>query len=361
MLNTNQMDSTTTTNVENNYYGLLSMDDDNDNTDDATIVTSNKSTGNSMRTTHMPTMIDDNSTITQQNPLKIRSTSISLPTKAKAWMRVIHANNLTQLPQAAMALNTKRVTRAVQWAISDSGATGHFMVEGAAVINKQPATKPIQIMMPDGSKLLSTHTCNVDIPWLPNTMTGAHIVPGLSHASLISTRKFCDAGCRVAFDQEECRVYYKNKLVLIGTRDQVSQLWKLPINPSHKPHRDLNSIMAMDIHTMPHQQANHAAYNVYTIQHKQNQLKYMHQAFFNALMPTLLKAVSNGHLEGIPFMKADIIKKYLAKSTATSKGRMKRPRAGIRSTRKKPPTNRHLSARFQHLMCIPMPNAPPPH
>ena len=84
MLNTNQMDSTTTTNVENNYYGLLSIDDDNNNTDDATIVTSNKSTGNSIRTAHMPTMIDDYSTITQQNPLQIRSTSISLPTKAKA-------------------------------------------------------------------------------------------------------------------------------------------------------------------------------------------------------------------------------------------------------------------------------------
>jgi len=63
----------------------------------------------------------------------------------------------------------------------------------------------------------------------------------------------------------------------------------------------------------------------------------MHQSFFNAPMPTLLKAVSNDQLEGIPFMKADIIKKYLAKSPATSKGRMKRPRAGIRSTRPKPP------------------------
>ena len=86
---------------------------------------------------------------------------------------------------------------------------------------------------------------------------------------------------------------------------------------------------------MPHQQANHMAYNIYTIPHKQNQLKYMHQSFFNAPMPTLFKAVSNGQLEGIPFMKADIIKKYLAKSPATSKGRMKRPRAGIRSTRPK--------------------------
>ena len=34
-------------------------------------------------------------------------------------------------------------------------------------------------------------------------------------------------------------------------------------------------------------------------------------------------------------MKTDVIKRYLAKSPATSTGRMKRPRAGIRSTRKK--------------------------
>ena len=88
---------------------------------------------------------------------------------------------------------------------------------------------------------------------------------------------------------------------------------------------------------MPHQQASHMAYNVYNIPHKQNQLKYMHQSFFNAPMPTLLKADSTSQLEGIPFMKADIIKKELAKSLATFKGRMKRPRAGIRSTRKKPP------------------------
>jgi hypothetical protein len=34
-------------------------------------------------------------------------------------------------------------------------------------------------------------------------------------------------------------------------------------------------------------------------------------------------------------MKADLVRKYLAPSPATSKGRMKRPRTGIRSTRMK--------------------------
>jgi hypothetical protein len=61
----------------------------------------------------------------------------------------------------------------------------------------------------------------------------------------------------------------------------------------------------------------------------------MHQAFFNPPTHTLIKAINNGQLEGIPFMKADLVRKYLAPSPATSKGRMKRPRTGIRSTRKK--------------------------
>ena len=65
-------------------------------------------------------------------------------------------------------------------------------------------------------------------------MTEGHTVPGLSHSSMISTRKFCDAGCRVAFDEEECRVYYKGELVLAGGRDEQSGMWKLPINPINK-------------------------------------------------------------------------------------------------------------------------------
>ena len=157
MLTTNQMYSTKSANVNNNYYGLLSIDDDDDQ-DDITIITSNKTTSSSALPEHIPTQINTESMLIR--PSLIRTTAINLPTKAKAWRHIIHDNSLTQLPQASMALNTKRIVRAVKWAISDSGATGHFMVEGAPVINKQPAQHPIKILMPDGSKLCSTHTCN---------------------------------------------------------------------------------------------------------------------------------------------------------------------------------------------------------
>jgi len=47
-----------------------------------------------------------------------------------------------------------------------------------------------------------------------------------------------------------------------------------------------------------------------------------------------MKAIENDQLEGFPFMKTKMVRKYLAPSPATSKGRMKRPQSGIRSTRK---------------------------
>ena len=75
-----------------------------------------------------------------------------------------------------------KVCRAVKYAISDSGATGHFLVKDSPVVNKQPTMNPLKITLPNVKVIQSTHTCNLDIPWLPDRMTYAHIVPGLAHA-----------------------------------------------------------------------------------------------------------------------------------------------------------------------------------
>ena len=79
---------------------------------------------------------------------------------------------------------------------------------------------PIAIKLPDSSIIWSMHTYNLDISWLLHEMTEAHIVPGLEHSSLISIQKCCKAGCKVVFGEQECRVYYKNELVLSVDRDK---------------------------------------------------------------------------------------------------------------------------------------------
>jgi len=217
-----------------------------------------------------------------------------------------------------------------EYAILDSGATAHFIIKGATVRNKHPTFNPLKIKLPDGSVIKSSHTCNLDIPWLPNSVTEAHIVPGLAHSSLVATKKFCDAGCKIIFDLNGCKIIYKVNVVLTGTRDPSSGLWKVPINPTSTAttlnHRNLSNGT----------KGQQYAANLYTLPYKQQQLKYIHQSFFSPPPHTLIKAINNGQLEGIPFMKAELVRKYLAPSPATSKGRMKRPRQGIRSTRQKP-------------------------
>ena len=71
-------------------------------------------------------------------------------------------------------------------AIADTGTTDHFLKEGAPCDEKEIATNPIEIEMPNGSIERSTHTCYLRIPGLPKKLRKGHIVPSLSHSSLAS-------------------------------------------------------------------------------------------------------------------------------------------------------------------------------
>ena len=136
--------------------------------------------------------------------------------KSEAWNAIVDTNRLKELPRAETIFDKSKVVRQVEFAISDSGATAHFLVEGAPIVNLRKAEHPVTIKLPDGTLIQSTHIGNLDIPWMPDNMTEAHIVPGLSHSSLISTKVFCDAGCKVIFDEWECRVYHEGQLMLSG-------------------------------------------------------------------------------------------------------------------------------------------------
>eukprot|EP00804_Cyclotella_cryptica_P023697 CCRYP_019320-RA/>CCRYP_019320-RA protein AED:0.37 eAED:0.35 QI:0/0/0/1/1/1/6/0/1607 len=190
-----------------------------------------------------------------------------------------------------------------EFAILDSGATAHFIVQGTDVLNQKPATNPLRIKLPDGNFITSTHTCNLNIPWLPMSMTEAHIVPGLAHSSLVATKKFCDAGCRVSFDATACHIFLRGKLVLTGTRCPTTGLWIIPLNPS-SPDSTIGTPQSL-----PPPTPQHMAYNVYTLPFKQQQLKYMHQAFFSPPVHTLIKAINNDQLLGEPLMQPDLIHK----------------------------------------------------
>ena len=114
-------------------------------------------------------------------------------------------------------------------AVADAGATGHFVLPGTPVTNIKIARHPLKINLPDGDCLTLSHTCTLDIPWLPREAKEENIVPGLAHALLISIKILCDAGCKVTYDNDEYRVFYNKKIVWLGKREPQTGLWILPL------------------------------------------------------------------------------------------------------------------------------------
>jgi hypothetical protein len=74
----------------------------------------------------------------------------------------------------------------------------------------------------------------------------------------------------------------------------------------------------------------------HSVKTRANQVKFAHQSLCNPKVSTLLKAVRKGFLKGYPNLTEKLILKYLNPSPATTKGHMKRPRHGIKSTGPKP-------------------------
>ncbi len=93
--------------------------------------------------------------------------------------------------------------------IGGASATGTFLMPCTPVKTMKVATNLLEIQLPNGSTIYSTHTCNLDIDWLPEEATEAHIVPDLAHTSLISICQLCDNGCTVTYNKHACKVYYK--------------------------------------------------------------------------------------------------------------------------------------------------------
>ena len=80
------------------------------------------------------------------------------------------------------------ITLGKEEAIADSGATAHFILPHVQILNKCKAETPLNITLPDGEIIQSTHVGNLNLPGLGNAATIAHVVPGLAHSLLLSVK-----------------------------------------------------------------------------------------------------------------------------------------------------------------------------
>jgi hypothetical protein len=125
---------------------------------------------------------------------------------------------------------TPNINAHAEYAIADSGATSNFFTTDAPVINVAPATNPLQVRIPNGKFLASSHTCELDIPQLPIEARKGHIIPGMKGHSLVSIVQLCQAGCQVTIKRNELSVWHKDKLVLQGQKCNKTGLWLIPLS-----------------------------------------------------------------------------------------------------------------------------------
>ena len=245
-------------------------------------------------------------------------------------------------PPDSLEVAQAAVTMPSHDAITDSGATQIFIMEGTPVKNKRVTTCPLKVALADGHKVVSTHMCDVDIPGLPFPLVG-HIIPDLSIASLFGIRVLTDVGCTVTFDIDKCVVNFNGREIMRGYKDPTTDLWTLPIADGTRTPTQHDYVMPML--TCPKLASARACPPVappaspqlaafaHTVRTKANSIKFAHQSFCSPRLSTFLKAIRRGFLKGCPNLSATGVTKYLNPSPASTKGHMKLPHQGIRSTR----------------------------
>jgi hypothetical protein len=121
------------------------------------------------------------------------------------------------------------------WAILDSGATSHFLTSTAPMTNITPTTTPIVTQLPNSERVMSTHTCTLNIPTLHAAARRAHIIPHLASHSLILVVTLCNAGCDIAFTKIECTISYRGRPVLCANKCIHTGSWMIPLTPTPAP------------------------------------------------------------------------------------------------------------------------------
>ncbi len=229
---------------------------------------------------------------------------------------VVMSNVLSQpstTEVAGFVPHTQYFSIDVSHGIADIGATLVFVQDGVPVVNKQPAKNPLTVNLPDGRQVQSTCTCDAMVPGLPSPLVG-HIVPNLATASLFGIRPLCNAGCIVVFHIDWVEVWYNGKLILIGPRNLLTNLWTFPFTMK-KCNMTIPPALPQPI--MPDHPA--IALFMHSIRTRMNAVQFSHQLLGNPQISTLLKAVRCGFLNGCPNISEQLVLKYLNPSPATAK------------------------------------------
>jgi hypothetical protein len=192
----------------------------------------------------------------------------------------------------------------------------HFLSAAVLCSDTQAAHVPLNVSMPNGTTIQSSHTCNLLLTDLTPQARQAHILPGLVHNSLISVGQLCDNGCSVTFTQEQVTVSKNGKCVMYGSRHPGSRLWRVNL----KKRFETNQVQCKHAHDNSNQK---------------DLINYLHAACFSPVKSTWITSIKNGNFTSWPGLTEHAVEKHLSKSTSTTKGHLNQQRQNARTTKVK--------------------------
>ena len=197
-------------------------------------------------------------------------------------------------------------------AVADSGTTRHYITPTKPCTNKQTATQPIPIKIPNGEIITSSHITLLPQHNLLDKARKAHIFPGLQKP-LISIGTLCENNCITVFDEKRVTIYEKltSQIVMQGHRDPNTTLYMINMAAP---------LRAMKEHHIPDTlRANH----VYETKSKQELTLFYHAACFSPTKRTFVDAIKRNAFASWPGLTVELVNKYLPRTEATIKGHIR--------------------------------------
>jgi hypothetical protein len=203
--------------------------------------------------------------------------------------------------------------------IADTGASGHYIRTNDPHTNTGINRASISVGLPNRTVLRSNkEECLLNPPQLPIAAQDANVIPGLTHSSLISIGKLCDAGCKAEFDETQVLITHKQKTILRVLRDKRTGLWRIPMVPSN---------------LIPTETKQQHCNNTYKTQSIPKLIKFLHATAFSPTKAAWLDAIQQGCFQSWPGLTYAAANKHFPTSMDMHKGHMDQTRKNVRSTK----------------------------
>ena len=109
--------------------------------------------------------------------------------------------------------------------IADSRYNNHYVMLNTPILNKKLATTPIHILHPNGTRMSSTHTCELPLVALSPIAHKSHVIPSLTSGALFYLGQLCNDGYYVFLDKIKLHIYKDDNIILTGDRDFTTGMW----------------------------------------------------------------------------------------------------------------------------------------